>query len=95
MALEDPSFLAAKFVGFFVVVGFVFFSKFLQRGSLTILLNIIFFQCCLVLLFWVPKQIPTLYFENAGQSRHLRLSGVCHFESAVQKHIIAFYSLHP
>lgn len=27
MALEDPSFLAAKFVGFFVVVGFVAFFQ--------------------------------------------------------------------
>lgn len=27
MALEDPSFLAAKFVGFFVVVGFVVFFQ--------------------------------------------------------------------
>lgn len=94
MALEDASFLAAKSVGFFVVVVFGFFPKFLQRKSLMILRNIIFFQCCLVLLFWVPKQIPALYFENVGQ-RHLRLSGVCHFESTVQKLIIAFYSMHP
>lgn len=72
----------------------VSFFKFLQRRSPLILLNIIFFQCCLVL-FGLLNKFPSYILKQLDEVDITECLEFIILKGAIQKHIIAFYSMQP